>query len=92
MITTGQVSATTTAASLLTVPAGPCMVVLSSDPASANTAYVGPAGTVTSSNGIPVGVGQSVTFAVYGGSPAKALSVVCATGTATVGYLTSIAG
>ena len=91
MITTSQVAVTTTPAALCTVPAGPCMVVLSSDPASADTAYYG-TGTVTSSNGVPLAPGQSAAFAVYGGSRSQAMSVVCGTGTATVGVMISIAG
>ena len=84
-LTTNQVSVSTTAATLLTVPPGPCMVVISLDPASADTAYVGPA-TVTSSTGIPLAAGQSMTLAVYGGAPKQVFQVVCGTGTATVGY------
>ena len=94
MLITGQASATTAAATLCAVPAGACVVTISSDPASADTAYIiglSPAGAAQSgsSQGYPLAVGGSVTTATYGTSKGTTLQVVCATGTATVGYLIS---
>lgn len=95
MIRTGQVTATAGSVSALChVPPGPCVVVLSSDPASAATAYVGitpgTGGTLSSSNGIPLGAGASLTFPGYAGGGGANLSVVAAgTASATVGWLVS---
>ena len=92
-IVTGQVSATATTAAFCTVPAGACIVIFTNDSASAGSAYIGvtPAGTtpgLTSSNGIPLPAGQSITFAGYSGSAGASMSVVAAS-TANVGYLIS---
>lgn len=95
MLSTGQVTASGgTSSSLFTVPPGPCLVILSSDPASAATAYVGvtPAagGTLSSSNGIPLAAGAQMTFPGYPGAHGAGLSFVAAgTASATVGWLVS---
>lgn len=92
MISTGQVTASGgTTSSLLTIPPGPCLVILSSDPASGATAYVGPVvtgGTLSSSSGIPLAVGAQMTFPGYPGAHGATLGVVAAgTASATVGWL-----
>jgi hypothetical protein len=89
---TGQVSASTAAALLCVVPPGPVLVVLSSDSASSSTAFVGntpssPA-VFTTSNGVPLPAGASLTFAAFATSQGGSLSVIAAT-TATVGYIIS---
>jgi len=93
MIVTGQVSVGTSEVTLVTVPVNPCIVILSSDPGSASTVYVGTTTGVSSSNGIPLGAGQSFTFAGYHhvlqGGQAQLLYAICASGSATVGYLMS---
>ena len=95
MITSGQVTASGTASSVLCqMPPGPCLVLLSSDPASAATAYVGvtPAtgGTLSSSNGYPLAAGAQMTFAGYPSDRGSSLSVVAAgTASAIVGWLVS---
>ncbi len=94
MIITGQANATTAATALCTVPAGACLITITSDPASANTAYIiglSPSGgnQAAASAGLPLAVGGSITTATYGTSKGTALQVACATGTATVGYLIS---
>lgn len=92
MLDIGQVDATTTAETLCTLPNGASMVVISSDPASSDTAYVGltpETGSLAASDGIPVAPGGSIPFALYGTYEGGSLSVVCSTGTATVGYLLS---
>jgi hypothetical protein len=95
MLRTGQVTVSGgSASSLCTVPPGPCVVVLSSDPASAATAYVGvtpgTGGTLSSSNGIPLASGASLTFPGYGAATGASLSVVAAgTASATIGWLVS---
>jgi hypothetical protein len=94
MIITGQASATTTAAALCTVPAGACLITITSDPASADTAYViglSPSGgtQAAASAGLPLAAGGSVTTATYDTFKGAALQVACVTGTATVGYLIS---
>lgn len=95
MLSTGQVTATAgSVSSLCAVPPGPCVVILSSDPASAATAYIGitpgTGGTLSSSNGIPLAAGASMTFPGYTGARGAALSVVAAgTASATVGWLVS---
>lgn len=92
MLSTGQVTTSGgTVSSLCVVPPGPCQVILSSDPASAATAYIGPAathGTLTSSNGIPLAAGAQMTFPGYPSAYGATLSVVTA-GTATIGWLVS---
>lgn len=91
MLTTNQFAASTAPTVFATVPAGPCIVVLSSDPASTGTAYIGAGtATVTTSNGVPLGVGASITFAGYKGSAGVSLSAVCASGkTAAIGMVIS---
>jgi hypothetical protein len=90
-----QVQAGTIAAFLCNVPAGPCLVTITNDSASANSAYVGitPPGTassLTTANGIPVPAGQSLVFARYKGDGPRSLSVITS-GTASVGFLISSA-
>lgn len=95
MISIGQVTASGgTYSALTTVPPGPCLVVLSSDPASTATAYVGitpgTGGTLTSSNALPLPAGGQVTFPGYPGGHGAALTVIAAgTLSATVGWLIS---
>lgn len=94
MLRTGQVTVSGgSASSLCQVPPGPCVVVLSSDPASAATAYVGvtpSGGSLSSANGIPLASGASLTFPGYGAAGGASLSVVAAgTASATVGWLVS---
>jgi hypothetical protein len=95
VISIGQVTASGgTASALCIVPPGPCLVILNSDPASAATAYVAttPAagGSISSTNGIPLAAGASLTLAGYPGAKGTGLSVVAAgTATATVGWLVS---
>jgi hypothetical protein len=94
MIITGQASATATAAPLCTVPTGACLITITSDPLSADTAYIiglSPSGgsQAAAGEGLPLAVGGSITTATYGTSKGTALQVACATGTATVGYLIS---
>lgn len=95
MISIGQVTASGGTASVLcTVPAGPCLVILNSDPASTSTAYIATTprtgGSISSLNGIPLAAGASITLAGYPASKGAALSMV-ASGTlsATVGWLVS---
>lgn len=87
MINARQVTAGTAAVALLTVPAGPCFVMVQN--VGTATAYVGP-GTVTAANGfpIPTGIGP-IAFPGYQPSPAQALTVCSASGSVTVGYLIS---
>jgi hypothetical protein len=94
LIITGQVNATTAAAALCAVPSGACLITTTSDPASADTAYViglSPSGgsQAAASAGLPLPPGGSITSATYGTSKGMTLQVACATGTATVGYLIS---
>ncbi len=95
MLDINQASVGTVTTAICTIPPGPCMVVLSSDPGSTGTAYVGitPAGTanaLSGSNGMPLAAGQSVTFAGYKGSAGASLSGFCKAGSAaTVGFLIS---
>jgi hypothetical protein len=94
MLSIGQVTATSTAATLCHVPGGPCLVTITNDSLSATTAYIATATastayTFTSSNGIPVPAGQSLVFANYPGSGGATLSVITASTTATVGFLIS---
>ena len=99
MLSTGQVTTSGgTVSTLVTVPPGPCLVILSSDPASAATAYIGitpaaAAGTLaslSSTNGIPLASGAQMTFPGYPGGRGAALSVIAAgTLSATVGWLIS---
>ena len=95
MISIGQVTASGgTSSALCVVPPGPCLVILNSDPASTATAYVattpGTGGSISSTNGIPLAAGASITLAGYPGAHGTGLSVI-ASGTlsATVGWLVS---
>jgi hypothetical protein len=95
MISIGQVTASSGSASALcVVPPGPCLVILNSDPASAATAYIAttPAagGSISSTNGIPLAAGASMTLAGYPGGHGSGLSFVAAgTASATVGWMIS---
>lgn len=92
MLETGQAAATTTPQALCTLPSGRGMVTVASDPASADTAYVGtrPAGgTFTTADGLPVGAGGKISFEVFETFAGATLWVACATGTATVGFAVS---
>lgn len=89
MLSSGQVTAGTASATLCVVPPGPCLVTLSSDPASAATAYIGAGGAVSSSNGVPLAAGASMTIAGYPAAKGGTLSVVTAGTTAAVGWLIS---
>jgi hypothetical protein len=100
MLAIGQVTAGTAVTHLCNVPAGPCLVTITNDSASAGSAYVaitpsaaaGTAATLTTGNGIPVPAGQSLVFANYKASPAASLSVTSASTAATnVGFLISSA-
>ena len=56
MLTTGQVTASGgTISALCHVPPGPCLVILSSDPASAATAYIGTPATTSGHSRLPTG-------------------------------------
>jgi hypothetical protein len=94
MLTTGQVSASGTASHLCNMPAGPCLVVITNDSASAGSAYVGltpgTSGSLSATNGIPVPAGQSLPLVGYPGSAGGSISVVAAS-TATVGFAISSA-
>jgi hypothetical protein len=96
MLITGQVSATETAGALCTVPSGACLITITSDPGSADTAYIiglSPAGDSQSAadEGLPLAPGQSISTVTYGDTTGEtALQVACGSGnTATVGYLIS---
>ena len=93
MITSGQVTANGTTSSLCILPPGPCLLSVSSDPASAATAYIGilgPSGTLSSTNGFPVASGGQFSVAGYPGSRGGTISVVTAgTATATLGWMIS---
>lgn len=100
MLSIGQVAAGTASTHLCTIPAGPCLVTITNDSASAGSAYVaitpaaaaGTLATFTTSNGIPVPAGQSLVFANYKSSPSASLSVISASTAATnVGFLISSA-
>jgi hypothetical protein len=94
MISSGQVTTSGgSVSSLCVIPPGPCLLALSSDPASAATAYVGiqvTGGTLSSSNGYPIASGGQMTLVGYPGARGGTLSVVAAgTASASVGWLIS---
>ena len=86
---TGQVTGTTAATFMFTQPPGTSVVTIRSDTASAATAYLSAGSAATSSNGIPLPAGTSISWATYPGS--KGASVYCITSstTATVGWVIS---
>jgi hypothetical protein len=91
MFSIGQAAAGTVASTLCPIPAGPCMVSVQSDSASANTAYVGisaAGGTVTTANGYPIPAGGNLVFARYLSEGSATLTVITS-GTATLGWLVS---
>jgi hypothetical protein len=102
MLSIGQVTIGTVATHLCNVPAGPCLVTITNDSASAASAYVGVTGaagtlaggtpaTVTAANSIPVPAGQSWVFANYKSSPGASLSVISSGSATTVGFAISSA-
>lgn len=88
-MTGGQVTAGTASTHLCSVPPGPCQVVLSNSGTVA--AFVGFGGTVTASDGFPVPSGGVAPFSGYPGGAGQQLSVVTASGSASVGWLVSSA-
>lgn len=89
MFAIGQVAAGTAPASLCRLPAGQCMVSIQSDPASANTAYIGVYGgngTVSTANGYPIPSGGSMVFARYATESAQQLGCV-SSGSASLGFV-----
>ena len=99
MITTGQVTIGTASTTLVVVPPGPCMVVLSNN-GTASPVWVGAGATVVagtagtavgSGNGFPVPSGAPVAFAGYQGDKGSTLVAATSSGVASVGYLISTA-
>ena len=92
MLITGQATAGTAPSVLCTVPAGPCTVLIS-NAGTASPVWIGAGTAVTAGNGFPVpsGAVSPVTFPGYPASPATPLSVVCSSGSASVGFLISSA-
>lgn len=89
MLTMGQVPVGTAAATLCTLPGGPCTVSLKSGTVSADTAYVGfkgTAGTVTTGNGYILDPGDTLSFSMYKPEASQTLAAISA-GTATVSFL-----
>jgi hypothetical protein len=90
VITSGQGAAGTVSSVLTRVPPGPCMVMLS-NAGTASPVYVGAGSAVTVTNGFPLPSGAPVAFAGYAGSGAIPLSVICSSGSASVGFFISSA-
>lgn len=90
MITSGQGTAGAAAVRLLTVPAGPCSLLIS-NAGTASPVYVGMGTGVTTTNGFPVPSGalSPTVIPVYAGSAGGVMSVVCASGSASVSWLVS---
>jgi len=88
VITGGQVQAGTVSGTLMTVPAGPCMAVVSN--LGPGTVFIGPGTSVTSTNGVPVPPAVPIPVVGYQPNSAQVFSVICnAGGTASVGWLIS---
>jgi hypothetical protein len=88
VITNGVASAGTvvTPASLFTMPAGPCCVLISNS-GTASTVYVGAGTQASSLNGFPVASGAPVVIPVYAGSGSQVMSVACSSGSATLAWM-----
>jgi hypothetical protein len=84
---TGQTSVGTTVTTICQLPAGPGMFVLQSDSASASECYFGGGTALTSSNGVPLPVGGQVSAARYQGEGAATIYGICASGSASVGFV-----
>lgn len=90
MLITGQYTAGTAATVIFTQPPGPCVVTVTSDASSTDTAYIGAGTAVTTSNGVPLVPSGAVSWAAYAGSKAAPVSVVTsAAAGATVGWVIS---
>jgi len=90
-LSTRQVTAGTNSVALVTVPPGPCQLIISNG--GSVTAWVA-AGTAaaTTSNGVPVAAGAQVAINAFQGSFGSALQVICPGGTNTsLGYMLSTA-
>ena len=87
MITNGQGTAGTVAARLLSVPAGPATLLLSSA-GTASPVYVGMGTNLSALNGFPVPSGVvPVVIPLYAGSAGGTMYAFCSSGSASVGWL-----
>ena len=87
---TGQYTAGTASQVAFMQPPGPCVVTMTSDKSSANTAYIGAGATVTVSNGTPLIPSGAVSWAAYPGSKGGPVSVTTSgTAATTVGWIIS---
>lgn len=79
------------AAALVTVPPGPCTVVIVNDASSTGPVYIGTSSAVTTGNGYPLDAGAGpVTLQTYKTSSGGTLYGICAsTKSATVGIFLS---
>lgn len=91
-LVTGQATATTASTTIFNQPPGPSVVTVTSDTASAATAYVGAGTAVTSANGAPLPAGGSISWATYPNSRGGAVSIVTGSTTATIGWVISSSG
>jgi hypothetical protein len=87
VITTGHVTAGTSAATLCVLPPGPCTVVITNTGTVTATVGAGTVSTLTTSTGTPVPAGGVLPFPLYPGEAPVPLQVITGTGTAVVGFL-----
>lgn len=88
MISVNQVAVGTVPVPLCTLPGGPCYAIITSGTASANTAYVGfmgPSGTVSTSNGYILDPGATLPLTLYKPEAVATLGVV-SSGSANVSF------
>ena len=92
-VTSGQAQAGTAPSLLVSVPAGPCTVIVTNGGA-ASPVWASFAGTVTAGlggNGFPLPSGVPVAIPVYRGSLGGVLNMVTSSGSASVGWVLSTA-
>lgn len=89
MIRTGVAAAGTASTNLLTVPPGPCTLLLSNP--GPGTVFVGDGTAVTTANGFGIPPGVPVAFPCYQASLGGQMSCVSSSGTISLAWLLSSA-
>jgi hypothetical protein len=90
MLTAGAGTVTATSGTLMHIPPGPSVIMLS-NAGTASPVWVGPGTAVAAGLGFPVPSGAPVALPVYPAGAGSPLAAVTTSGTATVGWFISTA-
>lgn len=90
MILLDQVPVSTAPTTLVTIPPGPCSVVLA-NAGTVGTLYFGTGSGVSSTNGYPLLPSTSLTIPGYSGSAGAAIRAIASAGTIATGVMVSSA-